>query len=791
MGGLRRATDGKLRKLLSAGVAVTALAAALPHAGLAQSVGTNAFETAIPANAKLLLSSRNLVYNDRIHTVVASGAVRIAYGAYRLVAKRVEYNQDTGRMKASGEVELVTPDGTRTYADTMDVTDNFADGFVNALRVDTTDDTHIVAESAERRGGVETQFNNGVYTACEPCKENPDKAPFWAVKARRVVHDSQSKTIRMHDAEFDMFGIPLAYFPYFSVPDQSVKRKSGFLRPIFGYKSTLGASVSQPYYQVISPSVDATLSVTGYSSQGFMAQGEFRQRFHNGFHTLTIAGIDQASPDSFDAITEDSRQRGRAMIGSKAEFAINTRWKAGWDVLLQSDANFARTYSIEGFTNSTQVSQIYLTGLNDRNYLDIRGYHFDEQPADNYRASDYRTLERQQPFVLPVIDYTYIPDEPVLGGQLTFTANETSIYRDLQDSDVNANGNTRIHGVAGTDHRLTGELEWKRTLKTPGGLLLTPLLAARGDVFGVDASNAGSVSLADPSFAGNGTHARTMETAGLEARYPILVSAAHSSHVIEPIAQVFARPDEPLTGGLPNEDAQSFVFDTTNLFSRDKFSGFDRVEGGTRANIGVRYSGTFDSGFTLQGVFGQSYQLAGKNSFASPDLVYAGHDSGLENSVSDYVGSLGVNLPGGFNFLGQARFDRSDFSIQRTGIQGGYTNNRLAAYVVYSELAPQPDYGSNETLREVSTNATVRLDQSWRVFGNVTYNLEKSAISRDAFGVGFNNSCFALDLVYWQKRNIEDPSATAGSDWAIGARLSFRTLGDVNLGSTSAASWPN
>ena len=45
------------------------------------------------------------------------------------------------------------------------------------------------------------------------------------------------------------------------------------------------------------------------------------------------------------------------------------------------------------------------------------------------------------------------------------------------------------------------------------------------------------------------------------------------------------------TLGIPNEDAQSFVFDATTLFERDKFSGYDRIEGGTRANVGFRYSG--------------------------------------------------------------------------------------------------------------------------------------------------------------------------------------------------------
>src|SRR3546814_4855364 len=104
-----------------------------------------------------------------------------------------------------------------------------------------------------------------------------------------------------------------------------------------------------------------------------------------------------------------------------------------------------------------------------------------------------------------------------------------------------------------------------------------------------------------------------------------------------------------MAGGLPNEDAQSFVFDATSLFERDKFSGFDRIEGGTRANLGLRYMGSFDNGIGLRGIFGQSYHIAGENSFAGDDLVYAGANSGLETDVSDFVGMAAIDLPQGYS----------------------------------------------------------------------------------------------------------------------------------------------
>jgi hypothetical protein len=47
---------------------------------------------------------------------------------------------------------MIEPTGNRIYADDLDITDDFADGFVNALRIETPDNTRIAAESAERSG---------------------------------------------------------------------------------------------------------------------------------------------------------------------------------------------------------------------------------------------------------------------------------------------------------------------------------------------------------------------------------------------------------------------------------------------------------------------------------------------------------------------------------------------------------------------------------------------------------------------------------------------------------------
>ncbi|TJX07316.1 MAG: LPS-assembly protein LptD, partial [Mesorhizobium sp.] len=390
----------------------------------------------VPTGSQMLLAADTLVYDNDNQTVTAVGGVQIDYGGNRLVAQRVEYNRSTKRLVASGNVEVINSDGTKIYSQHVDITDDFADGFVNALRVETVDKAYFAAESAERMGGVLTTFHNGVYTACEPCEDQPDKAPTWRIKARKIIWNGEKKTVRFENSNFEFFGFPIAYLPAFEIADPTVKRKSGFLIPGIAYKSDLGLGVKVPYYFALSPTYDLTVTGSGYTKQGFLGEAEWRQRFNNGQYSLKIAGIRQEDPDEFiddDGRNVDSGAAGdpnefRGMMGTKGQFAINPRWDFGWDVLLQTDKNFSRTYAIEDFGDSVHRSSIYLTGLNGRNYFDVRAMRFEVQ--EETLPDDPTARAGKQPWVLPSLDYAYIPDMAVGGGQLSLNVNAQAISRD-------------------------------------------------------------------------------------------------------------------------------------------------------------------------------------------------------------------------------------------------------------------------------------------------------------------------------------------------------------------------
>jgi len=734
--------------------------------GLSASNGVN--------DSPMLLAADELVYDRDSRTITARGGVQIEYDGNRIVAQRVSYNQATRRVVASGLVEIVDAQGMRIYADEIDLTDDLGEGFINALRIEAADNTRFAATSVERSAGALTVFNNGIYTACDVCYDKPARDVLWQIKARKIIWNSTTKTMRFEDSRMELFGVPVAWLPVFEMADPTIKRKSGFLSPDFAYKSKLGVSMTNSYFWNLAPHYDFTLATTAYSKQGFLTQGEWRHRLQNGSYNLAAAYINQQDAQAFNAQSIDRQQRDRYAVTSKGDFSLNPRWHYGWDIMAQSDHNFSRSYGLAGYDGAVQRSQFYLTGLNGRNYFDARLYHFNVQ--EDILKTNPNGRHDKQPWVLPDVDYTYIPEQSFLGGQLSFHANIQGIYRDRADFAFadwfgNPLTNPRLAGISGTSLRLTGEMEWKKRIITDSGLIIAPLIALRSDSFTVNPDNN------YPTFGVTQNAFRATATAGIEVSYPWLFTTSHTSHIIEPVAQLFIRNNEGYAGQLVNEDAQSFVFNANNLFSRDKFSGFDRVEGGTRANLGWRSSSHFGNDWSLYGLGGQSFHLSGRNSFAQADFVSVGADSGLETARSDYVAMLGADNGAGFTLAARGRFDKQDLAIRRGEFDVRQNWQNLSLGSRYAYIERQPDYGYAENRQEVSLDGSYKLNDDWTISASGSYDLVSNTLVDAGAMLRYLDECFDLLFGYRQTRNPGEDEPTHRLSFA----LSFRTIGDFGI----------
>ncbi|MEN0040369.1 MAG: LPS-assembly protein LptD [Pseudomonadota bacterium] len=729
-------------------------------------------------NAQLLLKADELIYDNDNEIVTARGNVQMDYDGYNVVADRVSYNQKTRRVKAFGNVEILEPDGNRIFADEIDLTDDFGDGFVNALRVETPDNTRFAAESAERFAGQKTVFNHGVYTACEPCKERPDRAPIWQIKAEKVILDGVEKTVTYRNARFELFGAPIAFLPYFQHADPSIKRKSGFLVPRAGYRSDLGAYYEQSYFWVTSPSTDLTFTGTYYNQQGFLAQAEWRHQLENGDYNIKIAGIDQQAPEKFSPGVADRDETTRGLIATNGRFTINPRWAFGWNLLAQSDSNFARTYDIEGLSDQKITNQIYLTGLDKRSYFNLAAKQYLVQNDTIVGTGDAFSFESQQPTVLPVFDYNTVRDDEFLGGEFKLDVNVTAMDRNVLDTTAQSAtlvGDPRVNGINGETLRISADLSWQKEIETTFGLVVTPMASLRGD-FMEATGQATKPGVATGATFDRGDASRFLPTIGVEARYPLLVTAETSTHVFEPIAQVFLRPELGYTGTRPNEDAQSLVFDSSTLFQRDKFSGYDRIEDGSRANIGLRYSGIFGNGLTVDGLVGQSYVLGSHNPFArEDDLTNTGEESGLESDTSDYVVGLSIGGRSGWTVGTQGRFDHGDFDLNRGEIEASYRDSWGRVFGSYTYIAAQPDYAFPENRSQIGAGATLKFNDNWSATAKVTYDLQDHAVVSDSLLLSYIDECLTFSVAFSELRSTlpnSEPERT------LTFKIALRTLGE-------------
>lgn len=723
----------------------------------------------VDSSEPMLLQADELVYDNENGVVSADGNVEIYYGNYTLLADKVVYNRNANTLMAEGNVRMKDPDGAVITSDQLTLTDDFRDGFVDALKLVTQDDTRIVAESAQRQAGNVTEFRKGWFTPCKVCEENPDKAPTWRIRAGKITHKRDQANITFRDAQLEMFGVPVLWMPYFQTADPTVKRKSGFLMPSYGHSDQLGHTVQVPYYFALSDHYDFTFAPMYTTNAGTLLLGEWRQRTATGAYTLELAGV-------FDNIEDvDSPADGddfRGSIKTRGRFTLNPYYSWGWDVLLESDDTFRRFYNLDSRLRTDRVSQIYLEGLHDRNYFSTRFY--------NTQSLLFTDEEFSESVVYPIIDYDYVVDTPVVGGELSFNSN-TMVFSSADGTDSN---------------RFIVEAKWRRQLIDGIGQVFTPFGRLRGDVYSLEdpglleISGTEDIVTSDPE---NGTIWRGNAVGGLEYRYPFISTTGMVTHTVEPIGQIIARPDS--IGDqqeIPNEDALSLVFDDTILFETDKFSGYDRVETGTRANVGVRYTAQLPNGIYARTVFGQSYQIAGQNEFDT-DFY---RSSGLATDESDYVS--GIYLQAGvISLTAQQRFDQDTFDVVRTDLGAGVAFGPFQGRVNYADvpaeipvaevpedspvdIAQATEIAELNDSEEILLAGALAITDEWWLLGNLRYDIEGDQTITDGVGVRWQDDCFKFDVTY-QRSFIQDQDIEPDERFLV--KFGFKYLGEYAVAS--------
>lgn len=726
-GGLEHAARSGLRR---AGIAAACLIALLASApGHAQQEDER----------EALLSADEVIHDEEANSITASGNVEVAYGERSLRADEITYYIDREVVVATGNVALVDPGGDVVYSDRAEVTSDLEEAFVNQVRGLLRDDSRVTAANAVRTDGNLTVFNRATFTPCSRCTYGSEGKPLWYLEADEVAHNQAEQMVRYRNARLNMFGVPVAYTPYFEHPDWTVDRKSGLLSPSFGRNSFQGIYADTPYFHVIDETSDVTLTPRITQKRLPVLSLEHRQLLPYGMMDTTVSGTYSRRRDADDQLRE---QTFRGHIDATGRFSLNRHWRAGYDLRRASDQSYLRAYN---FIDDTRYdSQLYAERFQGRSYF---GAH-----AFSYQLLTDEISEKRQPIVLPMLELNHAGEPMWQGAYPTLDASLLSILR-------------------------RSGREVRRISVTPG--LTLPAIGRFGEVYRLRAAvqmdgywtdghqpGSNSVDPADPE--GQRTAARIFPHASLEVRYPWLIQGGGVQQTLEPTVQFVASPPGGNRSEIPNEDSIDLTFDDTNLFSISRYPGLDRLDSGSRVDYGLNYSLATGESFYSEIFVGQSYRFDRNDSFPAR--------SGLRNRQSDFVTRLRLRPIDEIDLIYRARLDRDSLrplqqeAEARLGPE--YLNVELG-YLDIPDLSGERFFGRRE---EVSGQINARLSDQWRTWAYATHDIEENYTPRMGLALAFECECFTMTAGV-ERRRYRDREIEPGYNFLF--NITFKYLGGV------------
>ncbi len=695
------------------------------------------------SNDPVTFTADRVEYDRDQSLVTVSGNVEAWQNGHILRADQITFNRDTGVAAARGHVALLEPDGETLFAGYAEMSNDMQSGIFKDMGALLPENGRLIANGARRTGGVINALSKVVYSTCDLCATDPTKAPLWQIRAASAVQDNEHKMIEYQDAVMELYGVPVAYFPYLTHPDPSVPRQSGLLTPLIGNSSALGAYYTQPYYWVLNAQSDATITPSFTTKQAVQLDVQYRQRFNSGTLLLNASG---------GYVANDPQ----GTIVARGQFSYDDTWRWGFDINRATSVAYLRSFHVGmdlGGNLSLLPSTLYLEGFGQGAYTRL--------DTISFQSLSQTVSPARLPIVAPRYLYSFVGQPDALGGRLSLDLGAFNVMRgdgtDTRRASLTANWVRPFTGVL-------GDL-WKVTL--------------HGDVAGYEACQLND----QPNFgqAGEPSALRALPQMAIDVRWPFVRDAgAWGAQLIEPMAQVVLAPraGDSQRFRIPNEDSLDFEFSDANLFGFNRFSGIDRQEGGTRLNAAL-HGAWYLGGTTFDGLVGQSYRTYDDRLFTP--------QTGLRNRVSDVVARGTLAPTKWLDLTYRTRLDAKTMATRmidavasvgtdRLRVSGGYLYSNVNPYTYYDQASPPPTGSAYFTARHEASFAVAGGWDKYRVAGFARRDLTTNKMVAYGGDLIYDDECFILDLRFSRRYTsyLNDNGATA-----VLLQFVFKTVGQV------------
>ena len=487
--------------------------------------------------------------------------------------------------------------------------------------------------------GKNSIIKKGVFTSC---RKN-DNCPPWQIKAKEIKHDKEKKTINYKNAWLEIYDQPIIYFPKFFHPDPTVKRQSGFLMPQVIDSSSLGLSFKLPYYKVISDNKDLTFSPRIFSENEGLFQNEYRQVNENSKHIADLS-LKQKDSKSKTHFFSNSLTKLNMNIFDISEIEMNLE--------ATSDDNYLKTHNIKSAINNNQSL------LNS--FLIFRGSSRDmnlETKIEAYEDLTKDTSSDKYEYIFPSYE---------------FSKRIKSNYNG--DYEIISKGNYKNYNTNIFEKVLINDLKFSSNPKiTPSGFvnkfnLLLKNVTSEGD---------------NSSNYKNKFSSENYGSIFYDMSLPLKREGEFFDNFFTAKGSLMYSPNS-------NKDLKTLdrKIDMNNIFTQNRLSLDDTVEGGQSLTLGGEYNlkGKKDGNDILKA--GLATVLRDNEEINLPTK------STLNNKGSDFIGSLifepNKNLKFDYNFSMDSDFKSSNYNLFKTDVS-------VNKFVTSFEFLQEDDEVGNES----------------------------------------------------------------------------------------------
>lgn len=636
-------------------------------------------------------------------TLTAEGNVEIHFRQNVLSATRVVYDKTTDKVQIEGPMRLVQPGqtGSVMVADSAELSSDLQNGILIGARMVMARELQLASNRVERRDGQTTTMTDVVASSCQVCASDP--TPLWEIRARRITHTMDDHQLRFEDAQFRFMGVPLLWTPALRLPDPTVKRYQGLLRPEFRTTTSLGPGLKLPYFIPVGNSADVTL--TPYLSSDYTrTMGmRYRQAFEAG--TLSVEGA--LSRDSIDPGTN------RGYIFANGAFALENGYNLGVQLRMVTDPSYLVDYDI------TDEDRLWSGVWIER----VRPDQLTWMRAGNTHSIRDGESNATQPMGSADFVWERVIRPATIGGESTITW-ETHAHRRSSDLDYDTLADDDTVSDGRDTLRSSLSADWRRNWVLPQGIVASGLANLSLDTMLVRQDEVYS-----------GSTVRGQPTLGVELRWPWANTSGDATNVIEPVAQLLWSPDylKPIV----DEDSLLTEFDEGNLFSFSRFPGGDMREQGTRANLGVTWTRIDAAGWSVGTTVGRVIRVDDLNQFPE--------DSGLDGTYSDWLLGTTFTAANGLTIANRALFD-DNFDFAREELRVGYLQGRYSVAAGYIWMQANAAEGRPLDTSQLALETKWAWNDDWSSKIITRYDLTAQRAAKAGLGLEYANECMTVDL---------------------------------------------